>query len=199
MKIGVKLDKDILTLKLDSERTFAEQLDDVKIYLDSMKTFLAQSDVRFAYDGALLSFEEEMELCAVADEAFGRQIDFCYQQSIPDYLMRHLTANGERLVRKIERTIQPNEAVISNGDLIVVGDVSPTAQVSAQGDIFVMGDLRGIAHAGYGGNEKAMIYAMNMNPVMLKIGSKIGFTNEESVGENGIALLENGEIKVKMI
>lgn len=114
--------------------------------------------------------------------------------------MRHIAANGERLVKKVIGTVRGGENIISHGDVVIVGDVNPTAQVTAQGDIYVIGNLRGIAHAGCDGNESAMIYAMNMNPVMLKIADKIGFNpNSSKDNQNGVAVLENGEIKVNLM
>ena len=200
MKLNIKLERDILTLKLDSERTYAEQREDVKDYLLKMRRFLENGKVKFSYDGINLTFNEEMDLCSIADEAFNNNVSFCYKNSPPPSLMRHIVTNGEHLVKKVDRTVRAGEVIESNGDIVVIGDVNPTAQLTAYGDIYVIGNLRGIAHAGCRGDKNAIIYAMNMNPVMLKIADKIGFNSERSRNNaNGIAKLEKGEIKVNMI
>lgn len=200
MKINLKLERDVLTLLLDGERTFEEQKEDIKKYLFGMKSFLNKSDVKFSYEGAELSFDEENELCDIADTAFGMNVNFIYKVAPPENIMRHIMANGERLSLKVERTVRAGEHIKSNGDVVVLGDVNPTAQIVAYGDIYVIGNLRGLAHAGFGGNENAIVYAMKMNPVMLKIADKIGFNPEMSrKNENGIAKIEDGEIRIKMI
>lgn len=200
MKISVKLERDTMILKLDCERSFFEQKKDIEKYLMGMKSFLAKGDVKFAYDGVELSFEEEIELCDIADIAFGREVNFCHKKRPPHSLLRHVVSNGERFARRIDGTVRAGESVVSNGDLIVLGDVNPTAQLTAHGDIYVIGNLRGVAHAGCDGNEKAVVYAMKMNPVMVKIADKVGF-NAETAKRNsvGIAMISDGEIKVKML
>ncbi len=200
MKISIRADKDILILKLDKDKTFQEQKDDVESYLMNMKSFLSNGEAKFTYEDCELTFEEEIELCNLADVAFDRDVEFVHKKRPPEWLMRHITANGERLVKKIIGTVNSGENVMSHGDIVIVGDVSPTAQIVAHGDIYVIGNLRGIAHAGCDGNINAMIYAMNMNPVMLKIADKIGFVpNSSKDNQNGVAHLENGEIKVKLM
>lgn len=200
MRISIRSDRDVLVLKLDEERVFQEQKEDVESYLLNMKGFLSQGDARFAYEGAELSFEEEIELCNILDMAFDKDVDFIHQKSPSPWLMRHITSNGERLVKKVIGTVKAGEVVSSHGDIVVVGDVSPTAQLQAQGDIYVIGNLRGIAHAGCDGNDQSMVYAMNMNPVMLKIADKIGFNTDSTRShQNGIAVIEEGKVKIKMI
>ena len=110
------------------------------------------------------------------------------------------TSNGERLVKKVVGNVAAGDTITSHGDIVIVGDVAPTAQLQAQGDIYVIGNLRGIAHAGCMGSEDAMVYAMYMNPVIIKIADKIGFTKENlHNNQNGIAVIENGEVSVKLI
>lgn len=200
MKISVKLERDVLILKLDEERSFSKQKDDVEKYLLGMKNFLSKGNVKFSYDGADLTFEEEIELCDIADKAFDREVDFCHKKMPPHSLVRHAAANGEKLIKKITGTIRAGEVISSSGDILIFGDVNPTAQLNAQGDIYVIGNLRGVAHAGCMGDETAIVYAMQMNPVMVKIADKIGFNSSMSTQNlNGIAQIENGEIRVKLV
>lgn len=200
MRINVKLERETLILKLDEERSYQEQRSEVREYLLKMHNFLSNGTATFAYDGVELTFEEEMDLCTIADEAFGSQVKFCYKSSPSAALMRHIAAGGEHLVKKVDRTVRAGELITSNGDIVVIGDVNPTAQLVAYGDVYVIGNLRGVAHAGCKGNEGSIIYAMNMNPVMLKIADKIGFNIEMSKNNsNGIARLVNGEIRVNML
>lgn len=200
MKFSIKMEKDTLVLKFDSERSFSEQKEEVEKYLAGMKNFLANGDVKFAYDGIELEFDEEVELCRIADEVFGKEVKFCHKKRPPHEIMRHVMGNNERIVRRYIGTVKEGECVESNGDLIVIGDVNPTSQLNAEGDIYVIGNLRGVAHAGCTGDTGAVVYAMKMNPIMVKIADLIGFNREMSKSNaNGMAMVENGEIKVKLV
>ncbi|MBQ6795309.1 MAG: hypothetical protein IJO83_04100 [Clostridia bacterium] len=200
MKFSVKLDRDILILKLDEERSFLEQKEEVEKYLLGMKSFLTNGNVRFGYEGCDLSFDEELELCTIADKAFGYEVNFVHKKMPPREMTRHMGGNGEKLVRKVYGTVKPGEVIVSDGDILVLGDVNPTGELKAAGDIFVIGNLRGVAHAGCSGDEGAVIYAMHMNPVMVKIAEKIGFV-PSNTGDNlnGLAQITDGEIKVKLV
>ncbi|MBQ8541503.1 MAG: hypothetical protein IJ435_08545 [Clostridia bacterium] len=200
MKISVKLDRDTLRVILDGTRSFAEQKEEVEKHLLGMKSFLENGRVRFAYEGAFLSFEEEVELCEIADKAFGYEVDFCHLQPPPHSMTRHFYTNGEKLIKKVCGTVKQGEVVKSNGDMLVLGDVNAGAQIMARGDIYVIGNLRGVAHAGCSGDANAVVYAMHMNPVMIKIADKIGF-NPSTTGENlnGFAQIINGEVKIKLV
>lgn len=200
MKISVKLDRDILILKMDEERSFSEQKTDIEKYLLGMKSFLSNGNVRFGYEGCTLTFDEEIELCHIADKAFGYEVNFVHKAIPPRSVTRHLGGNGERLVKKICGTVKPGEVISSDGDILVLGDVNPTSELNAVGDIFIIGNLRGVAHAGCTGDENAVVYAMHMNPVMVKIADKIGFVSSSGGNNlNGLAQIVDGEIKVKLV
>jgi septum site-determining protein MinC len=70
-------------------------------------------------------------------------------------------------------TLRGGQALHHVGNLVVVGDVNPGAEVVATGDILVFGRLAGVAHAGAQGNEKARVYGLRLEPVQLRIGSRI--------------------------
>jgi septum site-determining protein MinC len=58
--------------------------------------------------------------------------------------------------------------------VLIIGDVNPGAEVVSSGDILVWGRLRGTAHAGARGNPAAVIAALDMDPVQLRIDKVIG-------------------------
>ncbi|MGL4790822.1 MAG: septum site-determining protein MinC [Anaerotignaceae bacterium] len=60
-----------------------------------------------------------------------------------------------------------------DGTLVIIGDINPGAQIKATGNIIVLGALKGIAHAGAKGEKSAYVFALNMNPVQLRIGDII--------------------------
>ncbi|MEZ4679610.1 MAG: septum site-determining protein MinC [Caldilineaceae bacterium] len=62
--------------------------------------------------------------------------------------------------------------------ILVIGDVNPGATVISDGDILVWGHLRGMAHAGVYGDTSAIIAALNLSPVQLRIGDLVAIAPE---------------------
>jgi len=58
--------------------------------------------------------------------------------------------------------------------VLIIGDVNPGAEVISAGDILVWGRLRGVAHAGANGNSSAVIAALDLDPVQLRIDKVVG-------------------------
>ena len=198
MDISIKMDKSSLVLKLDPERTYSEQKEDIKEYLDKMKNFLKNGAMQVKYNGADLSFFEEIELCEMMDAAFGEDVSFCHQKHPPERLMRHILSSGEMLSRTVHGTVRGGDVIISNGDLIVLGDVNQAAELRAAGNIYVLGALRGTASAGEEGNKDAVIFALKMAAGQLKIAGAAAFDPHGVLNEEpAFAKCENGEILVK--
>jgi septum site-determining protein MinC len=73
----------------------------------------------------------------------------------------------------IKRTLRSGRTVNSAGHVVVLGDVNPGAKIIAAGDIIIWGRLRGIVHAGADGDEDAVVCALDMNPMQLRIAGYI--------------------------
>lgn len=83
--------------------------------------------------------------------------------------------------------------------LIVIGDVNPGADLVAGGDIIVLGSLRGTAHASAYDDDSfdRVIFALQMQPMQLRIGSVISRGSDEVVKGAEIARIENRRIIVE--
>ncbi len=196
--MNIKMGRDKMTLKLDENKSFGEQKEDVKKYLKKMSAFFANAGAVIEYEGAELTFFEEAELCEMLDEAFGRKVDFCYKKHPPEKLMRHITAHGERLLKSVKRTVRGGEVIRSNGDLLILGDVNPTAELEAQGDIYVLGKMRGRAFAGCEGDREAVVFAIEMEPEQIQIADAVGFNDKMSgKGKKSAERLKNGGILIE--
>lgn len=62
--------------------------------------------------------------------------------------------------------------------ILVIGDVNPGATVISDGDILVWGRLRGVAHAGASGDMRAVIVALDLSPVQLRIHEVLAIAPE---------------------
>jgi septum site-determining protein MinC len=80
--------------------------------------------------------------------------------------------NGEEAVF-LERTLRSGHKVKHPGHIVVLGDVNPGAELIAGGNIIVWGRLLGVVHAGAGGDEDAVVCALDLSPTQLRIADKI--------------------------
>jgi septum site-determining protein MinC len=57
--------------------------------------------------------------------------------------------------------------------VVVIGDVNPGAEVIAGGSVVVWGRLRGSVHAGAEGDSAAVVCALEMDPIQVRISDKV--------------------------
>ena len=96
-------------------------------------------------------------------------------------------------------TLRSGQSIRSMSNLVVVGDVNPGAELIAVGNIVVVGSLRGIVHAGCNGDKDAIVAAVKMSPVQIRIADIItrppdGDVSDEWVPE--IAYIKDGNIYI---
>lgn len=94
--------------------------------------------------------------------------------------------------------LRSGEHLQVEGSVLVLGDVNPGAQISAVGHVLVWGRLRGVAHAGRRGDDLAIIVALQMRPLQLRIAGAVARGPDEvpSAGLCEEARLVNGEIRI---
>lgn len=73
----------------------------------------------------------------------------------------------------VRRILRSGQSIRHPGHVIVMGDVNPGAEIVAGGDIVVWGRLRGNVHAGHPGNDDAIVCALVLAPVLLRIGNYV--------------------------
>jgi len=88
----------------------------------------------------------------------------------PERTVRSLDTNlGGETAILVHRTIRSGFKISHNGHVVVIGDVNPGGEIYAGGSVVVWGRLKGMVHAGMDGNEKAVVCAMEMDPMQLRI------------------------------
>ena len=73
-------------------------------------------------------------------------------------------------------TLRSGQSCRHAGTVVILGDVNPGAQVISGGDVLVWGRLRGFAHAGAMGDDRAIVAALDFEPVQLRIAGHIAMT-----------------------
>ncbi|MDQ0208001.1 septum site-determining protein MinC [Alkalicoccobacillus murimartini] len=118
-----------------------------------------------------LSDESEAELQKVITE--GRSLEIETIESTVISVEEAEKRQQESQFLTLTRMVRSGQVLKIRGDVLLVGDINPGGTVMATGSIHVLGALKGIAHAGYEGNKKAVITASLMAPVQLRIASEI--------------------------
>lgn len=98
------------------------------------------------------------------------------------------------------RTVRSGQRLHYESSVVIMGDVNAGAEVIAGGDVFVWGALRGTVHAGYPGNEEAVVCALMLAPVQLRIGNRASRPPEDDLPPPQtpeIASVKEGQIVVE--
>ena len=102
----------------------------------------------------------------------------------------------------IKRTLRSGQREWHRGNIVIIGDVNPGAEVVATGDVVVMGTLRGVAHAGAEGNASAIIIALNLRPIQLRVAEYIGRSPDLDLEAGNVpemARVEDGNIVIRKL
>jgi septum site-determining protein MinC len=81
----------------------------------------------------------------------------------------------------VQRTMRSGYKIVYQGHVVVLGDVNPGAEIIASGCVVVWGRLRGTVHAGAEGDQNAVVCALDLSPMQLRIASKIAITPQDQV------------------
>ena len=95
----------------------------------------------------------------------------------------------------VNHTLRSGKSVRYPGHVIVLGDINAGAEVIARGNVMVWGRVRGTVAAGSEGDTSAIICALDLAPMQLRIANAIA-TSPKRRGkpEPEIAKIKNGQI-----
>lgn len=79
---------------------------------------------------------------------------------------------GEETALFLSRTLRSGTRIEFAGHVVVLGDVNPGAEIIAEGNVLVWGRLRGMVHAGAKGKRTAMVCALDLSPMQLRIANE---------------------------
>jgi septum site-determining protein MinC len=114
----------------------------------------------------------------------------------PERVVKPLDTNleGEGAIL-VQRTLRSGYKVSTHGHVIVIGDVNPGAEVIAGGSIVVWGRLRGVVHAGAEGDVTAVVCALDLEPMQLRIAGLVAIPpKRRGKPEPEMAHIANGQV-----
>ncbi len=164
-----------MTVILDPDVPFEKLLEDIaKKFKDSAR-FWGAVQITLTLEGRRLTPREELAVVqAITDNS---QIEIlCLLDTDANRIARCEKALTERLMELSSQTGQFYKGDLKRGDvleseasIVVIGDVNHGARVIAKGNIVILGSLHGSAYAGAAGNASAVVMAMEMVPMQVRI------------------------------
>ncbi len=188
-KVILKLYKEGMVVYINKKLSFDELKDIVVEKFKKSENFFKGLTLRVGFSGIELKAEEYDELISAVSEVLGCKA-VLWENPEPIEMTTEEKLNhdlsGEQILSnafKIEladehtkfytRTIRSGQLLESDGNIVIVGDVNPGAELVATGNIVVMGAIKGTVHAGAKGNREAVVVALNLSPIQLRIANVI--------------------------
>lgn len=182
----IKSNKYGINLILDPNVSFRDLLAAVIEKFKESEKFFKDSSLVIAFEGRRLSQEEEykiieaitentsIQIACIMDndsdreERMRQQLDE-YYSAVESQYAAAMAAQGDFY----KGTLRSGQLLESESSVTIIGDVNPGAKIVSGGNIVILGALKGNAHAGAYGNEECFIFALDMNPIQIQIGSLI--------------------------
>lgn len=207
--VVIKGSKNGIIVVLDAQADFGTLKELVaKKFADSSK-FLGSCKTAVRFEGRELSQEEEIELLRIIGD--NSELDVVC-------ILGEDTGRTETFTQAVNKSIMESESKIavfhkgnlrsgqqleSDQSIIYVGDINPGAAITSNGNIIILGALKGTAFAGASGNRDAFVFALDMNPMQIRIADTIARSpdnpDRNPVKESKIAFLEDDNIYIESV
>lgn len=175
--VVIKGSKSGMTVILHPAPPFEELYEAVAAKFRDSARFWGSVQMTLSIEGRKLSPAEELRIVDAITENSQIQI-LCLIDTDGERIARNEKALTERLMELTGRTGQFFRGDLTCGDvleseasIVVIGNVEQGARVIARGNVIILGALHGSVHAGAGGNDEAVIAALEMAPSLLRIGN----------------------------
>lgn len=199
--ISIKGQQEGVLVGLDEEQDWATQMAELETTLENHRAFFAGARLAIQVGKRILSMSDiqslqarlarrDITLWAVIGDANAtqtavRHLNLATEISShrpPAQTTKDTTTpapKSEKLGRLIHRTLRSGQKIHHPGHVTVIGDVNPGAEIIAGGHIVVWGRLQGLVHAGAMGDDSAVVCALDLSPIQLRIGTNIARPPEE--------------------
>ena len=207
--VVIKGNKNGIVVVLDPKPSFDEIKKKVGTKFADSAKFLGSCKTAVAFEGRDLSDEEQLELIDIITTNTELDIvclldtnvnhETAFAEAVNDCLMEKDVSTA----RFYKGNIRSGQNMECENSIIVIGDVNPGAGVISNGNIIILGSLKGTAFAGASGNANAFVFALDMNPMQIRIADIIARApdspDRSQDKEPRIAFLEDENIYIEKI
>lgn len=189
-----------LTIILKEEDTFESILSELEEKVKSAGKFFKGATLSVLYRGKELTSHEEAKIFELLSNKSGANILSLnkelgdtgleppnqYQPPKINIKDNYFKGIDQGPTKFHKGTVRSGQLVSYAGNVVIIGDVNPGGEVVANGNVVVLGTLKGMVHAGADGNKEAIIYALNLSPMQLRIAEVITRAPDEDSNISGI-------------
>lgn len=207
-RVVIKSSKSGMTVIMDPDCTFEELLTDIAAKFRESARFWGNVQMALLLEGRTVTAEEEFAIVNTISDNSGIEV-LCLIDQDANRIERCEKALNQKLMELSARTgqfyrgdLHRGESLESEASIVIIGDVRHGARVTAKGNIVIIGELRGSVHAGVAGDREAVVAAMEMAPLQIKIADitrQFGDKNKKQGKGPMIACVENCNICTKTI
>ena len=206
--VVIKSSKAGMTVILDPDLPFGELLDAIGKKFSESARFWGSVQMTLTLEGRDLTAAQEFAivdtitknsqievLCLLDTDA--ERIERC-EKALNDKLMELNSQTGQFY----RGTLKRGDCLESEASIVIIGNVDHGARVTAKGNVIVLGELKGTVTAGVSGNPQAVVMALDMAPLQIRIGDMSSRFNERNkrLGRGPmIALVEDGAIVMRSL
>ncbi|MGC9002526.1 MAG: septum site-determining protein MinC [Dictyoglomus sp.] len=183
LKEGIKI---IIDPNLNWDEIRNLIVDEIK----SKEGFLKGSSIYVDLQGKDIKDEDWQEFQKEIYEKYGIML------SKELYRLRISNSNSAKIVLG---PIRSGKSLNVKDNLLVIGDVNSGSEIICNKNVFVLGKVRGSIWAGYENNDKATIFALELEPEKIQIARYIldlSKIKKEKTGVGYWVYVENGEVKL---
>lgn len=206
--VVIKSSKAGMTVILDPDLPFGELLEAIGKKFRESARFWGSVQMTLTLEGRELTAAQEFAivdtitknsqievLCLLDTDA--ERIERC-EKALNDKLMELNSQTGQFY----RGTLKRGDCLESEASIVIIGNVDHGARVTAKGNVIVLGELKGTVKAGVTGNPQAVVLALDMAPLQIRIGDLSSRFNERNkrLGRGPmIALVEDGAIVMRSL
>lgn len=173
--VVIKSNRAGMTVILDPDIPFPQLLSDIGKKFGDNSKFWGSVQMTLTLEGRQLTSDEEFAIinqitnnsnveiiCIVDTDA--KRLERC-EKALNEKLMELSCQTGQFF----KGNLQNGETLESEASIVIIGDVCKGAKVLAKGNVIVLGKLTGTVCAGVAGNKDALITALEMAPLQIRI------------------------------
>lgn len=206
--VVIKSSKAGMAVILDPDLPFGELLEAIGKKFRESARFWGSVQMTLTLEGRELTAAQEFAivdtitknsqievLCLLDTDA--ERIERC-EKALNDKLMELNSQTGQFY----RGTLKRGDCLESEASIVIIGNVDHGARVTAKGNVIVLGELKGTVTAGVSGNPQAVVLALDMAPLQIRIGDLSSRFNERNkrLGRGPmIALVEDGAIVMRSL
>ncbi len=182
--ITISIKKNQVIIKIDENAEQKEIISSLKKKMIELKNLYQEDKTPILITGKILKNKEMDEIQSLIKKFIDVPIDFDSPKVLGLHGIKKTfykeVATSETKFHK--GSLRSGQRIEFEGSLVIIGDVNAGAEVIAGENIVVLGTLRGLAHAGAKGNKDAVIEAVDIEAVQIRIADKVKEIEREEGG-----------------